>query len=137
MVTGGEPYQQNDLVELVRSILDRQIRCHIETSGVRWLDVDDRAWVTLSPKTRSTGKEVDPRFWGRADEIKAIICTDNDLEYYAELLQSLALRPECKIFLQPEYSQQREMIPAIVQRLSSLSIEARLSLQMHKFIGVR
>jgi 7-carboxy-7-deazaguanine synthase len=137
VITGGEPYQQTNLTALVCAVLDSDRACQIETSGTAWLDIDDRAWVTLSPKEVYTGKRIDRRFWERADELKLVISSAEDLDYYLQLLKTIELKKGCQIFLQPEYENRELMISLIIDRLPTFPIAARLSLQTHKYIGVR
>jgi 7-carboxy-7-deazaguanine synthase len=137
VITGGEPYQQSNLPELICKVLDSNRICQIETSGTVWLNIDDRAWVTLSPKELYTKKSTDPRFWKRADELKLVISNAEDLNYYSQLLEIIELKKGCQIFLQPEYANRELMIPLIVEQLPAFPIAARLSLQTHKYIGVR
>lgn len=134
VVSGGEPFQQKGLIDLVEAIEKDGRICHIETSGARWLDVSDRAWITLSPKAH-LGKSVDDRFWARADEIKIVISSADDFDYYET--RGILDKNLCSIFLQPEWGDRERTIPLVLKILKTSKKDLRLSLQMHKTIGVR
>ncbi len=136
-LTGGEPLLQVDgVAELVSVAHRRGIRVHLETNGT----VDsacDFDWVTVSPKP--------PRYlraesWdGRVDELKLVV--DNEMD--ANRAERLAAEnPGAIICLQPEYGvghsdpaarKNREMAVALVMSHP----DWRLSLQIHKFLGIR
>ena len=133
VISGGEPFMQPLLVNLCNALLaDHDVS--IETSGIRWLDIHDDVWVTLSPKEHVRGSKVDETFWCRANEIKIVVETGNELEYYREHL----LKKSCNtpIYLQPEWSRRGDIIPKILEMIKAHPT-ARLSLQTHKLIGVQ
>ena len=134
VVSGGEPFQQKGLIDLVESIEQDGRICHIETSGARWLDISDCAWVTLSPKAH-LDKPVDDRFWARADEIKIVISSIDDFNYYET--RGLLDKNLCSIFLQPEWGDREKTIPLVLEILRTSKKDLKLSLQTHKMIGVR
>jgi 7-carboxy-7-deazaguanine synthase len=133
VITGGEPFEQANMPELVDEIIETGRECAIETSGVKWLDVSDRAWITFSPKQAVTGREPDPRFWLRANEVKIVVSSALDLTYYLDRLQNYSGR----VYFQPEWSVHDEVVPMIIDAISTFEPRAKLSLQTHKFIGVR
>jgi len=134
VVSGGEPFQQVGLVDLVEAIERDGRLCHVETSGARWLDISNRAWITLSPKAH-LDKPVDDRFWTRADEIKIVISSADDFAYYET--RGLLDKNLCSIFLQPEWSNREKTIPLVLEILRTSKKDLKLSLQTHKMIGVR
>jgi 7-carboxy-7-deazaguanine synthase len=135
VVSGGEPFQQVGLVNLVDAIESDGRSCHLETSGVRWQNLSDSAWVALSPKEHISGLSVDDRFWERANEIKIVISCIEDFEFYQS--RGYLAKKLCPIFLQPEWNNLEESIEVILELLKNSDIEMRLSLQSHKLIGVR
>jgi organic radical activating enzyme len=133
VITGGEPMVHHELPDLVQSVLDAGRKASIETSGSFWQPVSDDAWVTLSPK-----QYLSPRFpvlenvWNRANEIKIVISDGAEIHYYREYLS----KKSCQIYLQPEWSTKERTIPIALSLLTE-NPTYRLSLQMHKLIGVR
>ncbi|NJM28413.1 MAG: 7-carboxy-7-deazaguanine synthase, partial [Pseudanabaena sp. RU_4_16] len=71
-------------------------------------------------------------FWSRANEIKLVISTGQELDYYGNYLTTMPDRP---IFLQPEWNARDRAIPIILEMLAENS-NYKLSLQTHKYIGV-
>lgn len=133
VISGGEPFMHRHLSDLVRSLLDLGKQVSIETSGAFWQDVAPEAWITLSPKQHVRPNfPVRSAFWERANEIKLVISTGKELDYYQNYLHNASDRP---IFLQPEWHARDRAIPIIMSMLRQQPAY-RLSLQTHKYIGV-
>ena len=107
VITGGEPAMY-DLTELTQSIKHSGLRTHIETSGVYPL-TGTWDWVCFSPKKF---KAPHPSILSKADELKIIVYNKSDFtwaEEFASQVNSL-----CQLFLQPEWSKEKEMLPLII-----------------------
>jgi 7-carboxy-7-deazaguanine synthase len=135
VISGGEPFQQARLPDLVDAIEASGRSVHIETSGVRWQEVSDSAWITLSPKEHVAGHVVDDRFWARANEIKIVVSSIEDFEFYQS--RGYLAKKLCPIFLQPQWTDLEKSIEVILEILAMSDLNMRLSLQSHKLIGVR
>jgi 7-carboxy-7-deazaguanine synthase len=134
VITGGEPFIHRDLPELVQALLATGKQVSIETSGAYWQDVSPLAWITLSPKEHISPKyPVKELFWTRANEIKLVISTGEEVELYHKHLVSNMNIP---VFLQPEWNSKESGIPIVLELLKQHPTY-RLSLQTHKFIGVQ
>lgn len=128
VVTGGEP-AMHDLRHLTSRLKDCGLRTHIETSGAYPLTgVWD--WVCLSPKKY---KPPHPAISQFADELKIVVFNGSDLEWAEE--HALSVGGDCKLFLQPEWSREKEMVRVIVDYVRKHP-RWRISLQMHKYMGV-
>lgn len=133
VISGGEPFIHNNLPKLVEAILNEKKRVSIETAGIRWLNLSDRAWITLSPKEHLNIKyKVHPQFYKRANEIKLVIATGDELDYYRG---NLLKNPCQNIFFQPEWSSRDRTIPIVLDLLRQYPT-ARLSLQTHKYLNL-
>jgi organic radical activating enzyme len=133
VISGGEPFIHKHLPELVQALLDIDKQVSIETSGSYWQEVSQQVWITLSPKQHiSPNYPVQERFWTRANEIKLVISTGQELDFYREYLASSLNLP---IYLQPEWNNRSSTIP-ITMELLKQNPSYRLSLQTHKYIGV-
>lgn len=133
VLTGGEPFIHRELPQLVQALLAADKQVSIETSGAYWLDVSPQAWITLSPKEHVSPKyPVQELFWTRANEIKLVVSTGKEVEFYQKYLRS---NVEIPVFLQPEWDSKDAAIPIILDLLKQ-NPNYRLSLQTHKFIGV-
>lgn len=131
VITGGEPFINPRLIDLIESIGLMGKKVSIETSGAFWQNIPDWVWLTLSPKTHvSPNYPVQPQMWQRANEIKIIISNGLELDYYAPYLPN-----NVPIFLQPEWSNKEQTIPLVLELLKQFP-HYRLSLQLHKYLGV-
>ena len=134
VITGGEPFIHQNLPQLVEALLEADKQVSIETSGAGWLDVSPQAWITLSPKEHINPKyPVQELFWTRANEIKLVVSTAEEVEFYHKHLES---NVDIPVFLQPEWNSKDSAIPIILELLK-LNPSYKLSLQTHKFIGVQ
>lgn len=133
VISGGEPFIYPQLPDLVGAVEGTGRRVSIETSGAFWREVPAPAWVTLSPK-----QHVSPRYpvisgmWDRADEVKLVIETGEELAFYRSHLVELG---EIPVFLQPEWTRRDRTLPMVLDLLKRFP-RYRLSVQLHKYIGV-
>lgn len=134
VISGGEPFIHRDLSELVEALLAADKQVSIETSGAYWQDVSPQAWITLSPKEHVCSKYlVQERFWTIANEIKLVVGTGEEVDFYRKYLRDNVNIP---VFLQPEWGEKELAVPIILELLKQ-NPSYRLSLQTHKFIGVQ
>lgn len=128
VVTGGEPSTYN-LEYLTSELKKRGIKTYIETSGAYPLTgIWD--WVCLSPKKTSPPLV---EAFEAADELKVIIHNRNDL-VWAEKNAAL-VNKSCKLYLQPEWSKTKEIMPLIVDYIMK-NPQWRVSLQTHKYMNI-
>jgi len=128
VITGGEP-AMHDLNELTASLKNAGLRTHIETSGAHPL-TGQWDWVCLSPKKF---KQPLPELYSKADEFKIIVYNRTDLEW--AVAEASKVRPGCKLFLQPEWSREKEMLPLIVDFVKQHPAW-QISLQTHKYMNI-
>ncbi|MBL7883210.1 MAG: 7-carboxy-7-deazaguanine synthase QueE [Bacteroidia bacterium] len=128
VVTGGEPsiYNLNYITEQLKL---KGIQTFIETSGAYPL-TGNWDWVCLSPKKTSP-----PLFenFSKANELKIIIHNKNDFEW-AEI-NAKQVNDNCILFLQPEWSKSKEMMPLIVDYIMQHP-KWNVSLQTHKYMNI-
>lgn len=121
--TGGEPLLQLD-APLVRALHERQFRIAIETNGtIRAPDGID--WICVSPKA---GADL---VLQRGDELK-LVYPQPGLE--PADVETLDFN---HFFLQPMDGPQREANTALAVRYCLEQPRWRLSLQTHKYLGIR
>jgi 7-carboxy-7-deazaguanine synthase len=134
VISGGEPFIHQNLPELVRALLATDKQVNIETSGAYWQDISPLAWITLSPKEHVNPQyPVQDRFWTRANEIKLVVSSGEEVDFYTKYLADNVNIP---VYLQPEWEKRDRAIPMILELLKQHP-SYRLSLQTHKFIGVQ
>jgi 7-carboxy-7-deazaguanine synthase len=152
VITGGEPLLQ-DIKLLTTILLTHGYNIQIETSGTQPIDLDDRIWVTLSPKlnvpldknllqvayntmkiNRSlTNKILADGTIERANEIKMPIGKLADIKLLQDLISQYNIAPN-KILLQP-ISQSVSATKLCMQQ--AIINNWRVSLQIHKYINIR
>lgn len=128
VVTGGEP-AMHDLTTLTQTLNANGMRTHIETSGVYPL-TGQWDWVCFSPKKF---KEPHPSVFGQADELKVIVYNKSDFAWAEEF--AAVVRPDCQLYLQPEWSKEKEMIPLIIDYVKA-NPQWQVSLQVHKYMNI-
>lgn len=128
VVTGGEPLMWN-LDDLCGKLKERNILTFLETSGAYPLS-GKWDWICLSPK-----KNMPPVYelCRLADELKVIIEEPDDF-IWAEKYRT-AVRDSCQLFLQPEWSRFRTIVPEIVEYVKR-NCYWRISLQIHKYMHI-
>ncbi len=128
VVTGGEPCMYN-LEYLSNEFNKKGIQTFIETSGA-YLMTGTWDWVCLSPKKRSVPL---PENFRKANELKIIVHNKNDFDWAEK--NAMHVNADCKLFLQPEWSKRKEMIPAIVDYVMA-NPKWNISLQTHKYMNI-
>lgn len=129
VITGGEPAMYN-LEALTESLHKKNIRTHIETSGAYPL-TGSWDWVCLSPKKF---KAPLPSVYPQAHELKVVVFNKSDFEWAEK--EALRVPSGCELFLQPEWSKGKEMLPLIIEYVKK-NPKWKISLQIHKYMDVR
>jgi organic radical activating enzyme len=129
VITGGEPLM-HDLTELTTALQTAGFLTNIETSGVCQQVTGSWDWICFSPKKF---KKPNPAIFERAHELKVIIYNQSDFAF-AESFVPL-LRPDCKLFLQTEWSRSNEMLSRIVDYVKDHP-QWQISLQTHKYMDI-
>ncbi len=128
VVTGGEPLLYN--LDLLTSKLQEQgIKTFIETSGAYPLS-GNWDWICLSPKKF---KAPLPSIAPHAGELKVIVFNKSDFDWAEEHAKMVG--PECKLYLQPEWSKAEQMTPLIIEYVKNHP-KWEVSLQTHKFMNI-
>jgi organic radical activating enzyme len=128
VITGGEPLL-HDCDPLTQSLQAAGFKTNIETSGSSPLS-GSWDWICLSPKKF---KAPLPQILPLADELKVIIYNKSDFEWAEHY--AARVKPECKLYLQPEWERSAQMTPLIIEYIK-LHPQWEFSLQLHKYIDV-
>ncbi|MGD2180057.1 7-carboxy-7-deazaguanine synthase QueE [Lusitaniella coriacea] len=133
VISGGEPLIHPQLPKLIDAIEGTGRSVSVETSGAFWQPLSPQAWITLSPKTHVSPRyPVVPQMWERANEIKLVVETGLELEFYARYLPQENGIP---VFLQPEWTSRDRALPLVLAQLRQFPTY-RLSVQLHKYLEV-
>ncbi|MGA1622334.1 MAG: 7-carboxy-7-deazaguanine synthase QueE [Synechocystis sp.] len=128
VITGGEPLM-HDLTDLCAALKHHQLRCHLETSGAYPLS-GTFDWITLSHKPY---KPPVPTIYSQASELKMVIAQLADLSWAER--EGEKVDPQIPRFLQPEWETPTSQ--ALIFDYILTHPHWRLSLQSHKYLGVR
>jgi organic radical activating enzyme len=137
-ITGGEPLMHN-IIPLVIAMQAKGIRVHLETSGTisfrhlrRHCSLREWLWVCVSPKQDCLAEALED-----ADEIKILVNMDTDemplLEKFGKYIN------QNKVCISP-VNGEHTLDQANMVRCFTLCIanpRLRLSIQLHKILGVR
>ena len=128
VITGGEPLM-HDLAALTAALKKAGVRTHMETSGSSPLS-GTWDWITLSPKKF---KAPLPEVLPHASELKVVVYNKSDFAWAEQWAAQVS--PQCKLFLQPEWSRADAVTPMLIDYIKAHP-KWQLSLQIHKYINV-
>ena len=128
VITGGEPLM-HDLTELTKELQAAGLKTHIETSGAHPLS-GTWDWICLSPKKF---KAPLPAIIPLANELKIIVFNKSDFDWAEE--HAAKVNSTCELFLQPEWSKEKEMLPLIIDYVKK-NPRWKVSLQIHKYMNI-
>jgi 7-carboxy-7-deazaguanine synthase len=139
-VTGGEPLAQREAFTLITRLCDEGYEVLIETGGyVSTEGVDERAKIILDVKCPASG-EAERNHWPNLarvradkDEVKFVVADRADWEFARDVIarHDLAHRAHA-ILISPVWGQTD--LQALADWISASSLDARMQLQLHKYI---
>lgn len=128
VITGGEPLM-HDLGPLTAAMRAAGCRTWIETSGAYPLS-GTWDWICVSPKKF---KAPLPAVLAAAHELKIVVFNKSDFAWAEQ--HAALVGPECRLYLQPEWSKATAMMPLIVDYVKAHP-QWQVSLQTHKFLDI-
>ena len=135
VITGGEPLEHN-LSALCAELGKIGVPLHLETSGVGKL-TGSFDWITLSPKPH---RPPEPEVLSACDELKVVVHEASDLAF-AEAMAAASTQERRGDQAAPQLLLQPGWQSAEGQQLAVDFVRShphwRLSLQSHKWLGVR
>jgi organic radical activating enzyme len=129
IITGGEPLMY-DCLPLTEALQQAGYKTHVETSGAYPLS-GKWDWVCVSPKKFKAPLD---SVLAQADELKVVVFNKTDIAW--ALQHAEKVNSTCLLFLQPEWSKEKEMLPLMTAFIQE-NPTWKLSLQIHKYMGVR
>lgn len=128
VITGGEPLMY-DLSELTKALKAKGLKLNIETSGAYPLS-GEWDWICFSPKKFKAPLD---EFYERSHELKVIVFNKSDFNWGQEHAEKM--NQHSKLFLQPEWSKEKEMTPLVVDFVKRYP-KWKISLQTHKYMDI-
>ncbi len=137
-VTGGEPLAQKQCIGLLERLCDLGYEVSLETSGAMLVDqVDARVTKILDVKTPASKEDSKNRtenfaLLQAADQIKFVICDENDYAWSKQFIQQHQLEEKCEILFSPSHEQlDAATLAAWILRDQ---LKVRFQLQLHKYL---
>ena len=128
VITGGEPLM-HDLTPLTEQLRSKGLRVHLETSGAHPFS-GRFDWVTLSPKKFKPPLE---SVYAHVNELKVVVVNYSDIQWAEQ--HAMKVPSKTIKYLQPEWNTQHSQ--KLILEYVLQHPEWRISLQTHKFLGVR
>jgi len=137
-VTGGEPLAQKNCLELLSKLCDLGYDVSLETSGAILVDkVDKRVVKVLDIKTPASAEESKNKFENiqyinAGDQIKFVICDENDYQWSKQVIDDYQLDSRCEILFSPS----RDQLDAttLADWVLRDQINVRFQIQLHKYL---
>lgn len=137
-VTGGEPLAQKNCLPLLCALCDAGYEVSLETGGALDIgEVDARVMRVLDIKTPASG-EAAKNVWEnlalltRHDEIKFVLCDENDYNWAKQILQQHRIAGKCPVLFSPAHGtlNATELADWILRD----RLPVRMQLQLHKLL---
>ena len=145
-ISGGEPLLQASAMPLMKSLCDDGFTVLLETSGAHDLGpVDPRVHIIMDLKCPDSGESAGNR-WANldllkpTDQIKFVIASKADFDWTVQTIRAYDLDRRFTLLLSPVFSlppnSKAPTIPPaeLAKWLLESGLQARLQLQLHKFI---
>lgn len=129
VITGGEPLMNPQLKDLIELLQDSRFEIACETNGT-YPYVDGIDFVTCSPK-RDADFAVDENLMNHVKEFKFVVDEDFDFNIVTPFFNTSA-----RVSLSPEFNTMNKSLERIYDFIKRYP-EVRLSLQSHKWIGLK
>lgn len=137
-VTGGEPLAQKSCIVLLQQLCDLGYDVSLETSGAIMVDqVDERVVKILDVKTPgsiedSKNKLENFAFLQAGDQVKFVICDENDYLWSKQFIAQHQLENKCEILFSPSYQQLDAT--TLADWILRDQLNVRFQIQLHKYL---
>jgi 7-carboxy-7-deazaguanine synthase len=137
-VTGGEPLAQKNCLPLLAALCDAGYEVSLETGGA--LDVggvDARVMRVVDIKTPASG-EAEKNRWENIglltphDEIKFVLCDENDYRWAKEILSQHSLAEKCEVTFSPVHGSLDAA--QLAEWILRDRLRVRMQVQLHKIL---
>ena len=137
-VTGGEPLAQAQCLGLLKELCDLNYHVSIETSGALDIqNVDARVSKVMDIKTpgskeESKNKYDNINYLTKSDEVKFVVCSEDDYEWSKKILNDYQLNEKCEVLFSP--SQGEQDVTDLADWILRDQLPVRLQVQLHKYL---
>ena len=137
-VTGGEPLAQKNCLLLLSALCDAGYDVSLETGGVLDIGgVDARVMRVVDIKTPASGEAAKNRWENLAlltphDEIKFVLCDENDYRWAREILSQHRLTEKCEVTFSPAHGSLDAT--QLADWILRDRLAVRMQVQLHKIL---
>lgn len=137
-ITGGEPLLQKECHTLMKTLCDLDHVVSLETSGaISIKEVDPRVKIILDVKTPDSGAAdsflIENLQHATVNtEFKFVICSEKDFEWAENFIETNKIFKKHVVLYSPSFKKISEKW--LAKKILSESSNARLQLQLHKYI---
>ncbi len=137
-VTGGEPLAQKNCIALLNQLCDLDYDVSLETSGAILVDqVDKRVVKVLDVKTPASKEDSKNKFenfmfLNAKDQVKFVICDENDYHWSKQLIDEYKLESKCEILFSPSHDQLDAT--KLANWVLEDKLNVRFQIQLHKYL---
>ncbi len=136
-ITGGEPLEQNETLELIETLIEKKYMACLETNGSKNIeDIANKKDLLISMDVKCPSSNMDKEMvlenisnLGVRDQIKFIIKDKKDYDYAKNIVEKY--QPICIVFFQPVWGSNLNNIADWILRDG---LHVKLGLQVHKII---
>ena len=137
-VTGGEPLAQKNCLPLLSALCNAGYQVSLETGGALDIGgVDPRVMRVVDIKTPASG-EMEKNRWEnlslltRHDEIKFVLCDEDDYQWAKQILQQYQLAEKCMVLFSPVHGEMDAT--HLADWILRDRLPVRMQLQLHKIL---
>lgn len=137
-VTGGEPLAQKNCITLLNKLCDLGFEVSLETSGAIMVDqVDQRVTKVLDMKTPASEEDSKNKYenfslLNSSDQIKFVICDEQDYIWSKDLIAEYQLEEKCEILFSPAHDQFDAK--TLADWILRDQLNVRFQIQLHKYL---
>jgi 7-carboxy-7-deazaguanine synthase len=137
-ITGGEPFVQKEVHQLMQSLCDMDYMVMLETSGSLTVkDVDSRVKIIMDIKTPSSGvmdKNLyeNFKFLKRIDEVKFVIGSREDYDWSKEMIKKYDFINKFIVLMSPVFNEIENI--SLASWILEDNLNVRYQIQLHKYI---
>jgi 7-carboxy-7-deazaguanine synthase len=137
-VTGGEPLAQKFCLALLQALCDAGYEVSLETGGALDIGaVDKRVMRVVDIKTPASGEAAKNRWENlalltRHDEIKFVLCDENDYQWAKQIIQKYHLAGKCTVLFSPAHGELDAT--QLAEWILRDRLPVRMQVQLHKIL---
>ncbi len=137
-VTGGEPLAQKNCIDLLKQFCDLGYDVSLETSGAILVDnIDKRVVKILDIKTPASEEESKNKFenfefLNAEDQVKFVICDENDYLWSKQVMAQNQLDDKCEVLFSPCHGELEAT--SLADWVLRDQLNVRFQFQLHKYL---